>query len=172
VALNLYDFDVRQPNKPTEKYGLRAYDEIILAPMVCNSQSSIQAAQLVTEFQFKCLFEPRVIEFDKKLAGMRPISHPDISDDILEPTSDQVVSLLSAWVFFAYMSKQTQAMIISTQHLLPQEPAPMAKNEPAPDSAEEPGATHVSTPANEPSTTTHNGSASASEIAAPSKQQY
>jgi len=34
VALNLYDFIVRRPDRPTEKYGLRAYDEIILAPMV------------------------------------------------------------------------------------------------------------------------------------------
>jgi actin-related protein 8 len=34
VALNLYDFVVRRPNKLAEKYGLRAYDEIILAPMV------------------------------------------------------------------------------------------------------------------------------------------
>jgi len=34
VALNLYDFVVRRPNRPAEKYGLRAYDEIILAPMV------------------------------------------------------------------------------------------------------------------------------------------
>lgn len=34
VALNLYDFNVRRPGKLTEKYGLRAYDEIILAPMV------------------------------------------------------------------------------------------------------------------------------------------
>ncbi len=34
VALNLYDFNVRRPHKLTEKYGLRAYDEIILAPMV------------------------------------------------------------------------------------------------------------------------------------------
>ena len=34
VALNLYDFYVRRPGKATEKYGLRAYDEIILAPMV------------------------------------------------------------------------------------------------------------------------------------------
>lgn len=33
VALNLYDFVVRRPDRPTEKYGLRAYDEIILAPM-------------------------------------------------------------------------------------------------------------------------------------------
>jgi actin-related protein 8 len=36
VALNLYDFVVRQPYRPTEKYGLRAYDEIIIAPMVRN----------------------------------------------------------------------------------------------------------------------------------------
>ncbi|KAF9223955.1 hypothetical protein BS17DRAFT_680844, partial [Gyrodon lividus] len=34
VALNLYDFIVRRYGHPTEKYGLRAYDEIILAPMV------------------------------------------------------------------------------------------------------------------------------------------
>jgi actin-related protein 8 len=34
VALNLYDFVVRKPGNPAEKYGLRAYDEIILAPMV------------------------------------------------------------------------------------------------------------------------------------------
>lgn len=34
VALNLYDFVVRKPGRATEKYGLRAYDEIILAPMV------------------------------------------------------------------------------------------------------------------------------------------
>ena len=34
VALNLYDFFVRRPKRPAEKYGLRAYDEIILAPMV------------------------------------------------------------------------------------------------------------------------------------------
>ncbi|KAF8825768.1 hypothetical protein HHX47_DHR6000233 [Lentinula edodes] len=33
VALNLYDFVVRKPGSPAEKYGLRAYDEIILAPM-------------------------------------------------------------------------------------------------------------------------------------------
>ena len=34
VALNLYDFWVRQPGKKHIKYGLRAYDEVILEPMV------------------------------------------------------------------------------------------------------------------------------------------
>ena len=33
VALNLYDFVVRRPGGPTQKYGLRAYDETILAPI-------------------------------------------------------------------------------------------------------------------------------------------
>lgn len=40
VALNLYDFSVRRPGNATEKYGLRAYDEIILAPMVSPSSCS------------------------------------------------------------------------------------------------------------------------------------
>ncbi|KAI6164647.1 hypothetical protein EDD17DRAFT_1561775 [Pisolithus thermaeus] len=77
VALNLYDFVVRRYGKPTEKYGLRAYDEIILAPM--------------------CIFEPRVIE---------SISSSDVTEEIIEHPADHV----------------TQAMIISTQHLLPPPP--------------------------------------------------
>lgn len=108
VALNLYDFVVRRPGKPTEKYGLRAYDEIILAPM--------------------CLFEPRVIEFEQKRAGMRPFGSPDVSDEILEQTADHY----------------TQAMIISTQHLLPSAlptPTVLAESGPATQS------TSVSTPA-------------------------
>lgn len=41
VGLNLYDFIVRRPGQQTEKYGLRAYDEIILAPMVrCTTLST------------------------------------------------------------------------------------------------------------------------------------
>ncbi|PBK72447.1 actin-related protein [Armillaria solidipes] len=83
VALNLYDFVVRRPGKPTEKYGLRAYDEIILAPM--------------------CLFEPRVIEFDRKRIGFQLNGHPDVTDDVLEIQGENV----------------TSAMMISTQHLLP-----------------------------------------------------
>jgi actin-related protein 8 len=35
TAINLYDFVVRRPGKNAEKYALRAYDEVILAPMVC-----------------------------------------------------------------------------------------------------------------------------------------
>ncbi|KAJ7890459.1 hypothetical protein B0H14DRAFT_2336137 [Mycena olivaceomarginata] len=96
VALNLYDFVVRQPFKPAEKYGLRAYDEIILAPMV--------------------LFEPRMVNFKQKQDGLHPISHPDISDEILEHHGDQIVT-------------ETSAMIISTQHLMPA--IPMIKPPPA-----------------------------------------
>ncbi|KAF8966323.1 actin-related protein [Flammula alnicola] len=82
VALNLYDFIVRRPNKLTEKYGLRAYDEIILAPM--------------------CLFEPRVIEFDNKRENFRPISQ-NVTEEIIGQQADCV----------------TNAMVISTQHLMP-----------------------------------------------------
>lgn len=34
VGLNLYNFDVRRPGKPTHKYSMRLFDEIILAPYV------------------------------------------------------------------------------------------------------------------------------------------
>ncbi|KAI0343316.1 actin-like ATPase domain-containing protein [Trametopsis cervina] len=83
VALNLYDFVVRRPGQRTEKYGLRAYDEIILAPM--------------------CLFEPRVIEFEQKRTDTRGFSSPDVTDEIVEQIGDHI----------------TQAMMISTQHLIP-----------------------------------------------------
>ncbi|CAL1714580.1 unnamed protein product [Somion occarium] len=99
VGLNLYDFVVRRPGKPTEKYGLRAYDEIILSPM--------------------CLFEPRVIEFDNKRAGKGPIPSIDVTEEIVEQTSDH-----------------TQAMMISTQHLLPTAlPKPILVQQPEPQSS-------------------------------------
>lgn len=87
VALNLYDFVVRRPKRPAEKYGLRAYDEIILAPM--------------------CLFEPRVIDFDELKQGGRPSQSPGVSEDIIDIREPRD----------ALMEKYTQAMIISTQHL-------------------------------------------------------
>lgn len=34
VALNLYDFVVQRPRANPVKFGLRAYDEVIIAPMV------------------------------------------------------------------------------------------------------------------------------------------
>ncbi|KAI6094362.1 hypothetical protein EDD16DRAFT_1686093 [Pisolithus croceorrhizus] len=74
VALNLYDFVVRRYGKPTEKYGLRAYDEIILAPM--------------------CIFEPRVIEFDRKRIGSRSIFSSDVTEEIIEHPADHVVRLI------------------------------------------------------------------------------
>jgi len=72
VALNLYDFVVRRPGRPTEKYGLRAYDEIILAPM--------------------CIFEPRVIDFDRKRVAKQSGFQSDVTEEIIEHPSDRVVS--------------------------------------------------------------------------------
>jgi actin-related protein 8 len=96
VALNLYDLVVRRPNKPTEKYGLRAYDEIILAPMVRyafhGTISHNRHLITMTNFPIQCIFEPRVIEFDRKRIHMRTISHPDITEEIIEHATDHVVS--------------------------------------------------------------------------------
>lgn len=36
VGLNLYDFYVRVPGRPTRKYKMRIYDDVILAPYVRN----------------------------------------------------------------------------------------------------------------------------------------
>uniref|UniRef100_A0A0W0G785 Uncharacterized protein n=1 Tax=Moniliophthora roreri TaxID=221103 RepID=A0A0W0G785_MONRR len=83
VALNLYDFVVRKPGQPAEKYGLRTYDEVILAPMA--------------------IFEPRVIEFDRKRVGFWDIPNADVTEEILELSNDHI----------------TSAMMISTQHLMP-----------------------------------------------------
>ncbi|KAI5123511.1 hypothetical protein M0805_006671 [Coniferiporia weirii] len=88
VALNLYDFWVKHPRRNPVKYGLRAYDEVILAPMVT--------------------FEPRVVEFDKKRESLRLASRPDITDELVEFVQDHL----------------TSAMLISTQHLMPQAPPP------------------------------------------------
>ncbi|KAI0038351.1 actin-like ATPase domain-containing protein [Auriscalpium vulgare] len=76
------------PGKPAEKYGLRAYDEIILGPM--------------------CLFEPRVIDFSRRRIGMRPFQHPDVTEELWDNREHR--DSLPADQF-------TQAMIISTQHL-------------------------------------------------------
>ncbi|KZV74529.1 actin-like ATPase domain-containing protein [Peniophora sp. CONT] len=89
VALNLFDFIVRAPGKPAEKYGLRAYDEIIISSMV--------------------LFEPRILEHERRKIGVRPIQHPDVVDDVydtrenLEGYNPELVS---------------NAMIISTKHII------------------------------------------------------
>ncbi|KAG6857474.1 hypothetical protein H0H87_003541 [Tephrocybe sp. NHM501043] len=100
VALNLYDFVVRRPDRSAEKYGLRAYDEIILAPM--------------------CLFEPRMIEFDKKRLGLRYPSSAHVTEEIIDHQTDRVVSSAAKNTHPAHeLEPQTNAMVISTQHLMP-----------------------------------------------------
>ncbi|KZS90775.1 actin-like ATPase domain-containing protein [Sistotremastrum niveocremeum HHB9708] len=82
VAENMSDFFVRSPGNEAQKYAFRHYDETIMAPM--------------------CVFEPRVIEFERKSQGFRSVSHPSV-EEVVDHQRDHV----------------TQAMIISTQHLLP-----------------------------------------------------
>lgn len=94
VALNLYDFIVRRPNKLTEKYGLRAYDEIILAPMVGPIFFPLAFLDTYRPFHLQCLFEPRVIEFDNKRENFRPIGQ-NVTEEIIGHHGDVVVSGLA-----------------------------------------------------------------------------
>ena len=94
VALNLYDFIVRRPNKLTEKYGLRAYDEIILAPMVGPNFFSRRLFFLRYHPTLQCLFEPRVIEFDHKRENFHPIGQ-NVTEEITGQNGDAVVSGLA-----------------------------------------------------------------------------
>ena len=87
VALNLYDFSVRRPGRETEKYGLRAYDEIILAPMASHD---LVFKLLIFISLLQCLFEPRVIEFEQKRAGMRFLMRaPDMAEEMVEQSADK-----------------------------------------------------------------------------------
>jgi actin-related protein 8 len=70
----------------TEKYGLRAYDEVILAPMV--RDISLLFPPLINESQ--CLFEPRVIDFENKCQGLHPTS-PNVTEEILSHQTDNMV---------------------------------------------------------------------------------
>ncbi|QRW03261.1 actin [Ceratobasidium sp. AG-Ba] len=54
-----------------------------------------------------CIFEPRIIDFDAKRAMRRPLWTPENVEDIPDFSSDVL----------------TQAMLISTQHLLPPQPS-------------------------------------------------
>ena len=89
--MNLYDFIVRRPNKLTEKYGLRAYDEIILAPMVGPSFFFSATFLPIYQLDFQCLFEPRVIEFDHKRENFHPIGQ-NVTEEITGHQGEAVVS--------------------------------------------------------------------------------
>ncbi|KAG8860335.1 actin-like protein arp8 [Tulasnella sp. 330] len=61
VAAKAYDFFVREPEKPTLKYFVKAYDEVIVAPML--------------------LFEPRIVDFRaKRQANQKRWDFPSIED--------------------------------------------------------------------------------------------
>lgn len=48
----------------------------------------------------KCIFEPRVVEFDRKRLGMETPHHPDVTEEIIELVgdSDRVARLLDRFL--------------------------------------------------------------------------
>jgi len=65
VGLNSFTFFVRHPQKPTVKWSVRAYDEVIIPAMI--------------------LFSPSIIEFDRKLnTSKRLYADKEDVDDVLD----------------------------------------------------------------------------------------
>lgn len=40
----------------------------------------------------QCLFEPKVVEFDRKRIGVEVTSHPDVAEEIIEHPGEHMVS--------------------------------------------------------------------------------
>jgi hypothetical protein len=98
VALNVYSFAVRRPGRPSQKYQLKAYDESILAPMV--------------------MFEPRVVEFDRKELRSSAFLSQGVEEEIQEIPGERMVRSRS-WYLYSYSYIwQSAAIAISTDHLL------------------------------------------------------
>ena len=70
ISVQLYDFHIRAPNKPTRKYMFRTYDEVLLAILG--------------------LFRPEIFDHSRKLRGRRKLIQPsyDQFEDVRnDPTS-------------------------------------------------------------------------------------
>lgn len=120
VALNLYDFVVRRPGKPTEKYGLRAYDEIILAPMVGSPAWRTTASLIAVDIAVSVRasrdrVRPEAGGHAALRIARRERRDPGAGGGSLREfqAAHDGASVIDVTV------AQTQAMIISTQHLLP-----------------------------------------------------
>ncbi|PWN51830.1 actin-like ATPase domain-containing protein [Violaceomyces palustris] len=106
VGLNIHDFNVRLPDKPTYKYLFRTYDELIVAPM--------------------SLFYPRVYDLDGKppLKGTSRIGGEDLMVD--EVAADDAPELNPA---FGHDVAITMAMQSCVKHLMPPPPPPVPSAE-------------------------------------------
>ncbi|GAC77660.1 40S ribosomal protein S14 [Moesziomyces antarcticus T-34] len=101
VGLNIHDFYLRLPSRPTKKYLFRTYDELILAPM--------------------SLFDPSVYGLDAKSSLKRRqragYVEEEAEDGVAEDTPElSVVRGLDVPV--------TAAMTSCVKHLLPADPTP------------------------------------------------
>ena len=70
-----------------------------------------------------------MIDFDLKQTGLRSIERPDVTEEILELSSDSIVWVycLFSWATHLLLSfAKTTAMMISTEHLLQATTSPPA----------------------------------------------
>jgi hypothetical protein len=71
-----------------------------------------------------CIFEPRVVEFDNKRQGPSAFSSLGVDEEIVANPTDKMVGDVPVRMYkfmseYSRRSAQTQAMIISTSHLIP-----------------------------------------------------
>ena len=67
----------------------------------------------------QCIFEPRVLEFEHKKAYMQPLWNPGVGEEMVEQVGENEVRASALGSPRRLSRTQTQAMMISTQHLLP-----------------------------------------------------
>ncbi|KAG6897437.1 hypothetical protein C0992_001598 [Termitomyces sp. T32_za158] len=86
----------------------RAYDWKVMEDLKSRLCTLSEADVALNLYDFVCLFEPRVIEFDKKRSGLGYPSSKNVTEEIVDHQTERVFRL-----------PQTNAMVISTQHLMP-----------------------------------------------------
>lgn len=127
VGLNLYDFYVRTPNKPTAKYILRAYDDVILAPYVRSLALRMPREVLLTWILFRRRSSlPEWLNSTRRSPRRLSSSGPRTSKTSSTSAATQSSVSLSRASPFRELTplppRQTTAMRNSTKHLLPPSP--------------------------------------------------
>lgn len=93
VGLNVYTFFSRHPNAPTQKWTVRVYDEVIIAPMI--------------------MFTPQIIDFGRKYQPGKPLFSRDGVDDVLDLGGNTITDAMRSSTGHAAYVKPNAANVAS-----------------------------------------------------------
>ncbi|MBW0537534.1 hypothetical protein O181_077249 [Austropuccinia psidii MF-1] len=95
VGLNSFTFFVRSPHRPTVKWSLRAYDEVIIPAMI--------------------MFSPSIIDFDKKLKRPKYFyADKDVLDDVLDLGGNAITEAMRNSTGISVFTKPATLAPVST----------------------------------------------------------